>query len=137
MKQAAVLKNDVCPVCFSKRGKFTYKEVEGLCKACVVRMMFTFDLTVKGGSLTRKDGACFCCHRQVDPDAVHGGACLFCRRVGLVYLGAHKTKQKINKRVAPAFPPQNLSKKEFETFRSNPVKYLDMFWDVPAGTEWE
>lgn len=138
MIKTAVPKDDQCPICFNERGGFSYRKTEGICEACVLRMMYAFDETVRGGAIIRQDLRCFCCHRQVDPDNLHGGACLFCRRAGLVFLGTYRRNEKINKRYVPAYPPMLILKpKEAKEFQSDPLKYLDMFWDVPAGTEWE
>lgn len=137
MREKAVPKNDQCPVCYHERGAFVYGKVEGICEACVLRMMYAADLTIKGGSLIRQDGVCFCCHRQVGPDDLTGGACHFCRSAGLVFLGAHMRNDKINKQQVPAFPPILTFKKGPENYWSDPLKYLDMYWDVPASTEWE
>ncbi len=138
MIKTAVLKDDLCPVCFHERGVFAYGKVEGICEACVLRMMYAFDHTVKGGRLIRQDRACFCCHRQVDPDDLHGGACLFCRGAGVVFLSSHLKNQKINRHRVPAYPPVVIFNKiEAEEFRSDPLEYFDMFWDVPPDTEWE
>ena len=137
MKQKAVRKDCLCPICYNKRGAFVFRKTEGICEACVLRMMFAFDHTVKGGSLIRHDRACFCCHRQVDADKLHGGACSFCRQAGLLFLGAHKNNKKINKRPVPAYPPAATSRKDSERFRGDPLEYLNMFWSVPEDTEWE
>lgn len=137
MKKIAVLKNDLCPICYHERGPFAYKEVEGICEACLLRMMYAFDHTIRGGSIIRQDGACFCCHRRVDPDALYGGACCFCRQAGLVYFSACRKNEKINKRHVPTYPPALFFRKDTEKYLSDPLKYFDMNWDVPEGTEWE
>lgn len=145
MIKTPVLKDDLCPVCFNERGGFSYRKTEGICEACVLRMMYAFDTTVKGGGIIRQDKRCFCCHRQVDADNLHGGACLFCRGAGLVFLGARMKNEKINKRHIPKYPPafirkdlmDFIGKDSMEKYMSDPLEYLDMFWDVPAGTEWE
>jgi len=137
MIKTAIPKDDQCPICYNERGGFSYRKVEGICEACVLRMMYAFDLTVRGGSFIRQDGRCFCCHRQKDPDDLQGGACHFCTGAGHVFTSAHMKNEKVNKQRIPPCPPMLiLEKAEAEKWISDPLEYLDMFWDVPAGTEW-